>query len=214
MDHAEQIRELVRASYTHRDPRVRREAIERASRLLDVVCEQPEARFPRTNVPGNVTPVGPLHPPMPGYYLQCQIPPDKILTVPDVPLVQPGTISEIARLNLSAQAGCKRGILIGVHGTVRDDTAGVEDAGAYEYASMGVEISFNGDENIITDGEAISFAPYSDMFSPGDRLAFPIYRPVSDNDRLVFRWQNFQPAATGNALQPSLTFLFIKLPED
>jgi len=208
----ETVRDLVRAAHSHPDPRARRGAIDQAARRLDALCAD-HSRFPRENVPDNVTPVGPLHPPLRGQFVQCQIPPQLILTVPDVPLVQPGTVSEIARLNLSAQAGCKRGVLIGVSGTVRDDTAGVESAGAYEYASIGVEISFNGNENLITDGEAISFVPYSDLFSAGRATAFPFYRPVSDNDKLVFRWQNFQPAATGNALQPSLTFLFLRTDE-
>ena len=149
-----------------------------------------------------------LHPPVFANYVTPSMPGSRILTVPGIAPVPPFSTSLQARLDFTASGGCDNGMIIGVKGCVRDDTPGVESAGNYEYASIAVQMTFNDNENIVTDGESQSFVPYCDLFSPDDSSWLPFYRLVSSTDIMTFRFQNLQPLATGNTLQPSLTFLF------
>jgi hypothetical protein len=140
------------------------------------------------------------------------IPPSRILVVPGVPSVAPGTTSDPARIDFTAAGGCDNALIVGIHGTARDDTAGVEQAENYEYATCELQATFNDSENLVTDGEAATFVPYSDLFSPGQREPFPICRMISATDKMFFRWRNTQPAETGNTLTPTLTLLVLRIP--
>lgn len=212
------IRQLMQTALTAPDPNQRRVAAITAKQLMDEDARRPEAHAiapsyldasPSPVAPSNTLHLDQVHPPITGDYVQPSIPPSRILIVPNVPLVPPGgAASDPARLDFSAAGGCDNGIVIGMKGSVRDDTAGVEAAGEYEYASIEVQITFNDSENIITDGEAASWVRYSDLFSPGQRNEFPIYREISPSDKMFFRWRNMQPAGEGNSLQPSLALLF------
>lgn len=169
---------------------------------------QPRAEMP--SPPSSMIHLDQIHPPIPGSYLQPLTPPSRILTVPAIPTVAPGTTSDPAKLDFTAAGGCDNGLLIGMIGCVRDDTPGVQSAGEYQYATLELQATFNDSENIITNGEAASFVAYCDLFSPGDREPFPLMREVSATDTMFFRWRNTQPAGTGNPLTPSLTFLFLR----
>lgn len=235
------VEQLVRTSLTAHDPNQRRQAASQAQQILQVqaangrVQEAPSAGRPMVHQNQRMQPgpsaIDPLsfrgspqsptsmvhldqvHPPILGQYITPMVPPSRVLTVPGVPLVPPGGVaSDPAFLDFTAAGGCDNGLIIGMHGCAVDNTAGVEAAGEYEYATMEVQITFNDSENIITDGEAASFVPYCDLFSPGQRNPFPIMRAVSATDKMFFRWRNTQPLATGNSMQPSLTFLFLRTP--
>lgn len=217
-----QIEHLMRIAGTDPDSTQRRIAFTEATNLLaqyraevargaDVLAPEPQ-RMHAPVPPRGTHQLAQLHPPILGNYLEPMVPPTRILTVPGVPTVAPQETTAQAKLDFSAAGGCDQGFLIGMHGNVRDDTAGVQNAGFYEYASIELEMSFNDGEFLITNGEQASFAPYCDLFSPGQRTPFPIYRQVSSSDSMFFRWRNVQPAGTGNTLQPSLTFLFVRTP--
>lgn len=160
--------------------------------------------------PSSMVHLDQIHPPIIGNYNEPSIAPSRILVVPGIPSVDPDSDSTTTKLDFTAQGGCDNGLLIGMHGTVLDDTAGVEAAGNYEYGSIELQATFNDDENIITDGERATFVKYSDLFTPGDRTPFPILRAVSSTDSMFFQWRNTQPAATGHTLQPSLMFYFLR----
>lgn len=164
----------------------------------------PGERPPAT--PNNTVHLAQLHPPISGDYVIPLTPPSRILTVPDIPAVLPATTSVRVRLDFSAVGGCDNALIIGMAGCSVDNTAGVESAESYEYCTMEVQITFNDVENIVTDGEAASFVPFSHLFTPGDSAAmYPLMRDISSTDIMIFQFRNTQPLATGNTLQPSLS---------
>ncbi len=234
------VEQLVRASTSNPDANVRRTAAVEAQQILQVAAGAGRALPPGAGAPAvhtaqrmqpgptandplgfqggpraptNMVHLSAVHPPILGQYISPMVPPSRVLTVPGVPTaIAPGTTSDPARLDFTAAGGCDNGLIIGMHGCVTDQTAGVESAENYEYATMELQATFNTEENIITDGEAASFVPYCDLFSPGQRDVFPLMRAVSATDIMTFRWRNTQPVATGNPLTPTLTFLFLRVP--
>lgn len=207
-----------RLSISHPDPAQRISAGQEAGRLLSLLEQGGGIQAPQAHptgaqaiaVPQSMVPPGQLHRPIVAAYVDPSIPPSRILTVPGIVAVGPATTSAQARLDFTAASGCDEGLIIGIKGCVVDSTAGVEQAGNYQYATMSVQMLFNDSENLVTDGESASFVPYCDLFSPGQRNMFPIYREVSSTDIMTFRWQNTQPLATGNTLTPSLTIMFLR----
>ena len=166
--------------------------------------------MPSPRMPTSMVDPNQLHPPVFANYVTPSMPGSRILTVPGIAPVPPGSDSLQARLDFTASGGCDNGMIIGMKGCVVDNTPGVEAAGNYEYASMSVQITFNDNENIITDGESASFVPFCDLFSPQDSQWLPIMRIVSSTDIMTFRFRNTQPAGTGNTLVPGITVLFAR----
>lgn len=161
------------------------------------------ASRPGPVVPHSVINSDQIHPPNEADFIQPLMAPSRYLVVPAIPAVAPGTTSPGERLEFSAGGGW----LIGWRATATDFTAGVEAAGPFEQASMGVRIFLNDGEELITNGTAADFARFSELF--GDAVQWsPIMRRVDVKDVMNLQFQNFQPAATGNTLQPSVTFAF------
>lgn len=174
----------------------------------------PEQAFPRAPaIPQSMIDPRQQHPPELGNYVLPTIPPQRILTVSGIGPVLPQQDNVTARLDFTAAGGCDSGFIVGVKGTVFDSAAGFESAGEYEYATFAFQMLFNDSENLITDGSVASFVAYSDVFSPGQREFFPIYRRVSSTDILNFRFRNLQPLVGGNPLQGSLSFAFVRDPK-
>lgn len=164
-------------------------------------------------VPQNTVHLDQVHPPILGQYITPMIPPSRIITFPDLPVdLPPGDTSDKARLDFDAAGGCDNAIIIGMHGCVVDTEPGIEAAGDYEYATCELQLTFNDSENLITDGEAASFVPYCDLFSPGDRSMFPLVRAISATDKMFATWRNTQPVATGRPITPSLTLFLLRVP--
>jgi hypothetical protein len=129
--------------------------------------------------------------------------PSRYLVVPAIPQVDPGDTTPGERLEFSAGGGW----LIGWRGVAIDNTPGVEAAGRYEQANLGVSMFLNDGEELITNGVATDFARFGDLF--GDAVQWsPLMRRVDVKDVLNLRFRNFQPVATGNTIQPSLLFSF------
>lgn len=144
-----------------------------------------------------------IHPPNPSDFIIPLIAPSRYLTVPNIEPVAPESISAGSRLEFSAGGGW----LIGWRGIARDDTAGVEAAGPYEQATLGVRMFINDGEELITNGLAADFVTFAELFPESSQWA-PILRRVDVKDILNVFFQNFQPALTGNDLTPRLTFAF------
>ena len=209
---AQRLRDLMRLARNSRDPEERAYAFAEATRISEQIAATPPPvgpEPPRTQTPMGMVGATQQHPPLTGSFVQPQIAPSRILTVSGIPIAAPGGVATApAKLDFSASGGCEDGLLIGMFGSVADFTAGVEAAGNFEYAAIELQATFNDNENIVTDGEAASFVRYSDLFSPGSDRSFLIMRRVKATDVMNFRWRNTQPAATGRAIQPSLSFSF------
>jgi hypothetical protein len=161
--------------------------------------------FYRSGAPA-VDPMDRDRPPAVGDYIQPLLAPSRYLVVPAVPVVPASGTSPGERLEFTSGGG----ILIGFRGTVVDFTVGVFAAGRLEQASIGVQMTVNGDVNLITNGVAEDFALFSDLF--GDAVQWsPILRKMEVNDIINFLFRNNQPLVGGNPLQPSLTFAFWRL---
>lgn len=172
--------------------------------------QAPSGSMQAPQAPTSMYQLSDIHPPIVGNFNEPMIAPSRILVVDGIPAVAPQTTSDPAKLDFTAAGGCDNGILIGMHGTVVDNTPGVEQAGNYEYGSIELQATFNDTENLITNGENATFVRYSDLFTPGDRTPFPILRTISATDSMFFQFRNTQPI-DGNTLQPSLMFYFLRL---
>jgi hypothetical protein len=130
--------------------------------------------------------------------------PSRILVVGDIPEVEPQQPSPGERLEFSAGGGW----LIGWRGSAIDYTEGAFRVDELTAASLGVRLTFNGEEEIITNGQSMDFVRFSDVFPPTMNYA-PILRRVDVKDILICQFFNFQPAApAGHNLQPTLAFQF------
>ena len=89
-----------------------------------------------------------------------------------------------------------------------DLTPGAFAAGPLEQASIGVTMIWNaGTDQLVTDGETANFASMADLFRDAAIWA-PLDRKVCASDILTVTFRNFQPAAGGHVLVPSLVFAF------
>lgn len=182
------------------DPGNAAQAAQRARALLPqlAVVQDPRSRPPFSrydNVPDG------------GMFVQPLIAPDLWLVVPNIPAVAAAQDSPGEELRLTAFGkGCK---LIGWRGTVIDTTAGSFASGPLEQASIGVRCVLNGEQNKITNGEAADFAKFSDLFADATQWS-PMLLDLEATDVLSFNFRNFQPAAGGHSLTPSLLFAAIR----
>lgn len=144
-----------------------------------------------------------VHPPDPRDFIQPLMAPSRYLVVGNIPVVAPQVPSAGVRLEFSAGGGW----LIGWRGQAVDFTAGAFAAGQLEQASIGVSMFLNDGEELISNGNAVDFAPFSTLF--GDAVQWsPIMRRVDVKDILTLNFTNFQPVVGGNNLQPQITFAF------
>lgn len=144
-----------------------------------------------------------IHPPNSSDMIVPIMAPSRYLVLPNPPPVLPGTTSLGTRLEFSAGGGW----LIGWRGSAIDNTPGVEAAGNYESATLAIRMFINDGEELITNGTGADFATMADLF-PRDTNDAPLMRRVDVKDILTVLFQNQQPLATGNTLQPRLKFAF------
>lgn len=141
--------------------------------------------------------------------------PDHLVVVPAVPLIAPGTTS--AGLRVEFRTGGRRGMncqiiqVIGMSGSVRDDTPGAQAAGDYELASIAVQITNQEGMQYVTNGTGADFAAFDTLFRSNPVFDLDIVVPTSEIWFVAF--QNLQPAATGHSLTPELTFHCLLPPE-
>lgn len=207
---AQRLESLRHAAQHHPDPRARADAA--AQYRGEVARLQRSRGWPSPSGgasremldPGHTgIPLDQVHPPACADYIQPLMAPSRYLVVPSVPVVAPQAVTPGERIEFSAGGGW----LIGWRGTVRDDTAGIQAAGPYEQASVGVRVFLNDGEELITNGTATDFALFSDLFADATQWS-PIMRRVDVKDVMTLQFQNFQPLAGGSSLQPSITFAF------
>lgn len=135
--------------------------------------------------------------------------PDHIVVVPSIVAIAAG--GESTGITVEFATGGRRGQncrvihIIGMRGSVRDDTAGAEAAGDYELASMAFSIVNQHGTAYISDGSTgSSFVRMWDLFRDNPAYDLDIIVPTEEKWTIVFR--NLQPAATGHSLFPSLAF--------
>lgn len=154
--------------------------------------------------PHNQIQMDQVHPPLAGDYLQPMLAPSRVLVVPDIPTVEPASVSAGERLEFSAGGGW----LIGWRGTAIDFTPGGYRVDMLTQATCQVRMWINDGEELITNGMGFDFASFSDLFPPG-MLYAPILRRVDVKDILNLQFRNIQPNIDGSAdLQPTMAFLF------
>lgn len=147
------------------------------------------------------------HAPLPGGFVQPIFAPDCYLVVANIPAVAPGGAASTPRV-LEFKSG--PGLIIGMRGTVLDNTPGAEAAGRLEMASIGVQATWNnGRTNIITNGENPDYIRYSDLFADGVQWT-PFLRFARSCDAITFTWQNVRTA--GPDLEPTLSLAFMLMP--
>lgn len=147
------------------------------------------------------------HAPLEGNFIQPIIAPDCYLVVPNIPAVAADTESQPRVLEFKSGPG----LIIGMRGTVLDQTVGAEAAGRLEMASIGVQATWNqGRYNIITNGEDPDFIRYSDLFADGVQWT-PFLRFARSCDAITFKWQNVRNVG-GPDLEPTLSLAFMLMP--
>lgn len=152
------------------------------------------------------------HPPSFAQIIQPQIAPNLWLTVPGIPALAPGEESPGERLEFDIGDG----ILIGMRGTALSQILQGEqlqyecNADRCRQALIGIKITINGQEQLIVDGQAESWAWYSDLFVEGVQWA-PLARHVLTSDTLTVRFLN-RALVDGPTIQPSLMFGYRRLP--
>lgn len=133
---------------------------------------------------------------------------DHLVVVPDIVAIDPGDQSSGLRVQFRTggrrTANCKTVKVIGMRGSVRDDTAGSQAAGDYELASMSLQIRTQEGYCYVTNGETDDFATMWDLFRDNPVYDLDVIVPTDEIWYVTF--QNNQPVATGHALTPSLTF--------
>jgi hypothetical protein len=204
-----QITDLWHEAASNPNPQVRRDAFRQAGLLIAQSAPGygqgrytgGASRLPYP-LPQNPQQVSQFHPPDHRDFVLPLMAPDRILTVANIPSVNPQAISPGERLEFASGGGW----LIGWRGSVVDNTAGSAAAGEYERATYEVSAFFNDGEYIITNGETSSYVPFSHLFPPSG-LWTPMMRRVDPLDVLNFNFRNTQPV-TGHALQGSLSFAF------
>lgn len=136
-----------------------------------------------------------------------------IVVVPSIPLCPAGeTVAGRVEFRTGGKRtrDCDTIHIIGMRGSVVDDTPGSQDAGPYELASMGLQIKTSQGLDWVTNGSNADFVKYSDLFQNSMQF-FPLGIDLPTSEILHFLWQNTQPSATGDDLQASLAF-FCRLP--
>ena len=206
-----QVTALLRVAESATDAGRAQAAFRRAQRLLND-CDQGTGGNPYYSggasrepfdVGHSVIQTDQIHPPNASDFVVPLMAPSRYLVLPNPPAVAPATTSPGVRLEFSAGGGW----LIGWRGSAADNTPGVEAAGPYEQASMAIRMFINDGEELITNGFGADFVTMADVFPDSAQWA-PIMRRMDVKDVLNVIFQNFQPAATGNTLQPRLTFAF------
>lgn len=151
------------------------------------------------------------HPPSYALTVQPMMAPTLYLVVPDIPQLDPQEESPGERLDFSLGDG----ILIGMRGTVL--AQGIvndeyESSASKEMDALcGLELTLNGQEQLIVDGATQAYAWYSDLFG-GDAVQWtPIMRHVLSSDVLHMRFFN-RSILLGPTIQPSLMFAYRRLP--
>ena len=204
-----EIQRLLQIAKTSPHPSTAQSAFSRARDLMSQADHSQGAGLtggatrPLAPVPHSVIQTDQIHPPNSGDFIQPLMAPSRYLVVPAIPAVAPATDSPGETLRFSAGGGW----LIGWRATAIDFTAGIEAAGEFEQASMGVRIFLNDGEEIITNGTSADFARFSDLFGAAVQWS-PLMRRVDVKDVMSLQFRNFQPAASGSTLQPSVTFAF------
>lgn len=141
--------------------------------------------------------------------LQPELAPDQYLTVRDVSAVAAGDESVVYRMEFNGMAG----MLIGVRGSVvylDTDQDTCEWLPCYDRV-MELQLSLNGKENLITDGEAPSWIRFADLFADPQEWA-ALARRIDTTDVIRCRFRN-QLSDGGVSLIPSLVFKFRCVPE-
>lgn len=148
------------------------------------------------------------HPPSYAQMIQPQMAPNLWLTVPGIPPLAPGQESPGERLEFDIGDG----LLILMRGTAlaEFDDPYLARADKAIDALLGVKITINGQEQLIVDGQAESWAWFSDLFTP-DSPGAPIARHVLTSDTLTCRFLN-RANPDGPTIQPSLQFSYRRLP--
>jgi hypothetical protein len=167
-------------------------------------------QYPMGVAPSQVPPVidARNHPPSFAQMIQPQMAPNLWLTVPGIPSLAPGQESPGERLEFDIGDG----LLILMRGTALaqyDDPYEVRADKAID-ALIGVKITINGQEQLIVDGQAESWAWFSDLFTP-DIPGAPLARHVLTSDTLTVRFLN-RANGDGPTIQPSLQFSYRRLP--
>lgn len=202
------INDLLNRAASVRDPVKAQHAFHRARSLMQQ-CQVPgpytggytrePACVPHSNIQMDA-----VHPPLAGDYCQPMLAPSRILVVEDIPAVEPQQTTPGERLEFSAGGGW----IIGWRGSAIDYTTGAFRVDALTQASIGVRLTFNGEEEIITNGQSLDFVRYSDVF-PATMNYAPMLRRVDVKDILITQCRNYQPAAPlGHTLNPTLAFQF------
>lgn len=188
MSDMQRIRELMQVAGDHPNAARRMSAFRQAEAIARKACENPYQ-------------ASASHPPSDCDFLQPLLAPDHFLVVPDIDAVDPATTSTGFKLEFKGFGdGCW---IIGWRGVAMDLTVGAMAADALQQATMKVAVSYNGQENIVTDGDAPNFASFATLFPIGVQWC-PIMRRVRATDSLIFEFQNIQPA-DGHALLPEVT---------
>lgn len=154
----------------------------------------------RLRRPGDIIPQSQIHPPEPIQAVQPLQAPTRYLVVAGIPVLLPGATSPGERLEFSGGAGW----IVGWKGT-SVDIAG-PTAGPGEQAQTSVRLFINSGEELITNGQGVAFAPFSDMFATTIQWS-PLMRYMLATDVITTQVANTTVALR---LQASLTFAFIR----
>lgn len=169
-----------------------------ARRLLDQLNATPQPSAP----PYSPIQADQIHPPSDVSAVQSMMAPSRWLVLPEAPIVPAGTESAGIRLEFSAGGGW----LIGMRG-ISVDEGPPGNAGQFEQAQLGMRLTLNDGENLITNGVAADFASFSTLFADAVHWS-PILRRVDVKDVMIARFRNFNPPASGINLTPRVTFAF------
>jgi len=196
MPHRDQRRiEQALAQRAGADPHQERKL---ARRVLEMLNASPQP------VPPPTSPIqaSQVHPPSSADMVVPLMAPSRWLVLPESPVVPAGTDSAGIRLEFSAGGGW----LIGWRG-VAVDTGPPGVADVFTQAQLGVQITLNDGENLITNGVAADFCSMASLFAPAQQVS-PIMRRVDVKDVLIARFRNFNAPATGISITPRLCFFF------
>ena len=120
---------------------------------------------------------------------------DRLIVLQNLAGIAPGSTSIGYRLEFSQG----RGILLGWNGSAANQTDQV-----LARSSLKVRLSWNGNEEVVTNGQSGDYVRFSDVFTTGFPYA-PLMVEVGREDKATILFQNDH---TANTYTPSLCFFF------